>query len=46
MPAAWLHRGRSWPAEMTNTPDFVIGSLRDLTDILGIDLSEQPIGAV
>lgn len=36
MPAAWLHRGQSWPAGITAPPDFVIGSLTELPPILGI----------
>lgn len=36
MRAAWLHRGHPWPEELAGTPDFVVGSLGELTDILGI----------
>ena len=35
MRAAWLHQGHAWPEGLAGAPDFVIGSLGELTDILG-----------
>ena len=34
MKAAWLHRGQPWPEGLTGQPDYVIGSLGELTGIL------------
>ena len=36
MPAAWLHRGQVWPAEIADAPEFTINTLSDLTAVLGI----------
>ena len=36
MKAAWLHRGQPWPQELAGAPDFVIGSLGELTGVLGL----------
>ena len=41
MRAAWLHRGHEWPEKLAGAPDFVIGSLAELTDILGISPGEH-----
>ena len=34
MPAAWLHRDQSWPAELEDKPEVVIGSLSEVMAIL------------
>ncbi len=41
MPAAWLHRGQEWPAEIKDKPEFVISELGEITRVLGID---RPLG--
>lgn len=35
MPAAWLHRGQSWPVGLEDKAEFVIGSLSETAAILG-----------
>ncbi len=34
MPAAWLHRGQVWPAEIEDRPEFVISKLDEVANIL------------
>ena len=36
MPAAWLHRGQDWPAELEDKPEFVVSTLGELPAIAGI----------
>ena len=36
MRGAWLHRGHGWPEKLAGAPDFVIGSLGELLDVLGL----------
>ena len=37
MPAAWLHRDQAWPDTLEVRPDFILGSLAELRDILGLE---------
>jgi putative hydrolase of the HAD superfamily len=46
MPAAWLQRNQSWPAEIEEKPEFVISTLGALPDILGIGLTGSLSSAV
>jgi putative hydrolase of the HAD superfamily len=41
MPAAWLHRDQSWPDEIEEKPEFVISTLGEVANILGVCLSKR-----
>ena len=34
--AAWLHRGHPWPSGLAGRPDYALGSLAEMTAILGL----------
>ena len=36
MKAAWLHRGQPWPEELAGRPDYAVGSVSELAEVLGV----------
>ncbi|MGI4790686.1 MAG: HAD family hydrolase [Janthinobacterium lividum] len=46
MPAAWLHRGQTWPTELEDKPEFAIDSLNELVGILRLNLFKHGIISV